>query len=257
MNFKKLYLLTFLITILIGFSECTVNKRLYNNGYSVSWNKLPPKSIKNPESQKVEAKIKKTEPTVELDEAEADVPLSASLDNGNPEIINHHYKPKPIIIDSCGDVMTMRNGDEIKIKVLEINPKTVKYKTCDNLDGPIMVTNIENVFMIKYLNGKKEIFEKEIEKPKTEDDYIAPKVVQPRIYNAFAIASFVCACSFFLYITPILSIIFGIIALHQFKNNPEKYNGKWMAIAGIVASSVLIAIVLASLVFVIAVLFVG
>jgi hypothetical protein len=222
----------------------------------VSWNKLPPQSIKNPEPQKAESKIEKTDPVIELDEPETEAPLSASVDNGNTEIIKHHYKPKPIIIDSCGDIMTMRNGDEIKIKVLEINPKTIKYKTCDNLDGPIMVTNIENVFMIKYLNGKKEIFEKEIEKPKTDDDYIAPKAVQqPRIYNGFAIASFICAFFFFLYFPLLLSLIFGIIALSQFKKNPEKYKGKWMAIFGIIAFSLAIIILLAFLALVIGSIF--
>lgn len=54
--------------------------------------------------------------------------------------------------------MTMKNGDEVKVKVIEILPDQVKYKKADNLDGPTYTELKSNIFMIKYQNGSKDVF---------------------------------------------------------------------------------------------------
>ena len=56
------------------------------------------------------------------------------------------------------DIITLKNGDEIKSKVLEVNPDLIKYKNWTNMDGPIYSIVKGDVFMIKYSNGTKDVF---------------------------------------------------------------------------------------------------
>ena len=62
------------------------------------------------------------------------------------------------------DLITMRNGDEIDAKVLEVGLDKIRYKKSDNLSGPVYVVNKDLVFMIKYENGDKDVFEQSAEK---------------------------------------------------------------------------------------------
>lgn len=55
------------------------------------------------------------------------------------------------------DVLIKRNGDELEVKVLEINLQEVKYKRFDNLEGPVISIAKADIFMIKYENGTKVI----------------------------------------------------------------------------------------------------
>jgi hypothetical protein len=56
------------------------------------------------------------------------------------------------------DIIVLKTGDEIKSKVLEVTPDLVKYKKWENQDGPIYSSNKSEVFMIKYINGTKDVF---------------------------------------------------------------------------------------------------
>jgi len=58
------------------------------------------------------------------------------------------------------DNITLRDGNEIPAKIIEINIDNIKYKKYSNLDGPLYTTSINDIFMIKYENGEKEVFEK-------------------------------------------------------------------------------------------------
>lgn len=60
---------------------------------------------------------------------------------------------------SAQDVIVKLNGDELQCKVLEVNKNEVKYKRWSNLDGPTFVEEKSDVFMIKYQNGEKDVFE--------------------------------------------------------------------------------------------------
>ena len=55
------------------------------------------------------------------------------------------------------DVITLRNGNEVKAKVTEINSSEIKYKRFDNLDGPTVVVPRDEVFVINYENGTREV----------------------------------------------------------------------------------------------------
>jgi len=61
--------------------------------------------------------------------------------------------------NSTQDVIVMKTGDEIKGKVLDIGLTEVKYKRYDNPNGPIYTLKKSEIFMIKYGNGNKDVFD--------------------------------------------------------------------------------------------------
>jgi len=56
------------------------------------------------------------------------------------------------------DIITLKNGDEIQAKVLEIEDQTIKYKKFDNPSGPNYTLKKAEIFMIRYENGSKDVF---------------------------------------------------------------------------------------------------
>ena len=51
----------------------------------------------------------------------------------------------------------MTDGSEVSAKILEITQYEIKYKNCDNLDGPTFVKSLSSVFKIKYANGSSQV----------------------------------------------------------------------------------------------------
>lgn len=56
------------------------------------------------------------------------------------------------------DVIIKQNGDEIQCKLLEVGSEEIKYKRWTNPDGPTFIEERDDVFMIKYQNGEKDVF---------------------------------------------------------------------------------------------------
>jgi hypothetical protein len=56
------------------------------------------------------------------------------------------------------DLIIQKDGDEIKSRVLEVNLEIIKYKKFDNLNGPTFEISKSDVFIIKYENGTKDVF---------------------------------------------------------------------------------------------------
>jgi hypothetical protein len=54
------------------------------------------------------------------------------------------------------DTLTMRNGENIPVKVIEVGTLEVKYKKLDNLNGPTFSVLKSNLSKIIYENGTKE-----------------------------------------------------------------------------------------------------
>ena len=70
--------------------------------------------------------------------------------------IQNNYPRINQLIASC-DVLIMMDGSEITAKILEITPYEIKYKNCDNLDGPTFTKSLSTVFKIKYANGTSQV----------------------------------------------------------------------------------------------------
>ncbi|MBI4645518.1 MAG: hypothetical protein HY738_02715 [Bacteroidia bacterium] len=66
------------------------------------------------------------------------------------------------------DTILFKNMDEIKAKVIEISPNVIRYKIFDDLDGPDIIVNKSEVFMIKYQNHTKDVFGNDSDKYTTE-----------------------------------------------------------------------------------------
>jgi hypothetical protein len=77
------------------------------------------------------------------------------------------------LISQAQDILIKRNGDELEVKVLEINLDEIRYKRFDNLEGPVISVAKSDVFMIKYENGTKV----------TMTDVVRPAAQQP-VYPA-------------------------------------------------------------------------
>ena len=56
------------------------------------------------------------------------------------------------------DVVIRKDGSEIQVKILEINPDDIGYKRFDNPDGPVYRENKKEILKIKYANGTEDIF---------------------------------------------------------------------------------------------------
>jgi len=55
------------------------------------------------------------------------------------------------------DIITLKNGNEIKAKVTEISSSEIKYKRFDNQDGPTVTVAKSEVFAVNYENGTREV----------------------------------------------------------------------------------------------------
>ena len=163
---KLLNRLSIFILVIVAISSCSVNngfiqKRKYQKGYHLSMKKGIKPATKSETafisfSNAVEITKTKTK--------KGDLTLTASIGDKieytNP--LTQGYKVKKdilseIIVSTTCDVIIFQNGDEVEAKVLEINEHEVKYRKCDNLDGPLLVVNKSKIFAIKYANGSKTV----------------------------------------------------------------------------------------------------
>ena len=56
------------------------------------------------------------------------------------------------------DTLSMRSGENILVKVIEVGTSEVKYKKIGNLNGPVFSMLKSDLLLIKYENGTKEDF---------------------------------------------------------------------------------------------------
>lgn len=56
------------------------------------------------------------------------------------------------------DIITTKDGKDIQAKVLEITNTEIKYLDFENQDGPTYILNKADVVIIRYQNGKNEVF---------------------------------------------------------------------------------------------------
>ena len=147
-------------------------------------------------------------------------------------------------LDGDCDNIIYKNGEEVSVKVIEITTDVVKFKRCDNLDGPLISVKKSEILMIRYKNGSKEIFEdnsaelenKEIDKSKLKVQGLGLTSMIIGIIGGLFPNLFV------LIISSLLAIIFSSIAMAKIKKNPEKFKGKGFAITGLVLGIILYSI---------------
>ena len=56
------------------------------------------------------------------------------------------------------DILHLKSGFDVQVKVHEIGKKEIKYKKYNNLDGPLYTANIKDIKSITFKNGEVESF---------------------------------------------------------------------------------------------------
>jgi len=86
------------------------------------------------------------------------------------------------------DILITNKGEEILVKAIEVSHDDIKYKKYSNLEGPIYTVLKSELFMIKYQNGEKDVFE-DIENQIQNMDYSKDLDIEEIYYDGNTISS--------------------------------------------------------------------
>ena len=243
---KLLFILPLIILI-----SCSVQKRKYQKGFYVSNHKQQKHVQKNVSGkQKKETEndnlISKTNTLQTYNSL--DIDLSASLNNKTISLAKVHLPLLTNENDSLCDILVLKNGDEVKAKVLEISPIEIKYKKCNMPEGPLYVVKKSDVFMIKYANGTKEVIKSEAAESNNTptNNYNGPLKM-----HSYSILAFVFSIlGFITYgLLSILAIIFANMAIKKIRQEPNIYNGEPLAKAAKIIGIIMLTIMAIILLF--------
>ena len=221
------YLVGILAILLLA--SCSVKKRTYRDGYYVDW--AFNKKTKSP--AKISLPTHKAFPVVKEEMPIEIVSLKNSMGLNNSIFVSKNSEV--VLIDTCGDVITFKSGDQVTARITEITDDKIKYKRCDNLDGPVFVVNKGTVETIRYANGVVEKIEAPqiVQTPNPynsanndKNTFKAPKRVHP-----YATAALLCMLFlFWLFgVGIILGAIFGYLAVKEIDKDPTRYKGRKLA----------------------------
>jgi hypothetical protein len=216
----------FYITILsLLFGACSIQKRHYRKGYYLAGHHHKRSAAFVDKSPKV-----KPLDLTALDKQVVNLAIVASVQRKNDlsykKIIylNQKFKPLKVKTDSCGDIIYLRNGKEITAKISEITVEEIKYKRCDNLEGPQYTISKGEVHSIKFINGVTETFEKPFKNVKQQLSSAnnLQKEIHPMAYLVLALTACVFIGSIFAIIA---ALVVAPIAKRKILQEPDKYKG--------------------------------
>lgn len=84
---------------------------------------------------------------------------------------------------SAQDIIMLKDGSEITAKIIRVGDNEVEFKKWENQDGPTFAKKTTDVFMIKYANGQKEVFNKETPSQNQNQSQAPIVVVNNNNYN--------------------------------------------------------------------------
>ena len=218
-----------LLLIIVFVSSCSVKKRNYRKGYYIDW-------VFKAKNNKVDDKVKQVvvvpnEKKLKKQEAlKPELEFASTTNYLNAQIA---YLPtkKLVLSDTCGDIINLHNGITIVAKVIEITETQIKYKRCNNIDGPLFVANKNDVYSIKYTNGNTDHFIKTSETDNSRSvgnpNGAAKKHEGEKKVHPLAYVTLGCAISIiFISIFGLLAtLIFAAIAKRKIMAEPDKYGG--------------------------------
>lgn len=230
---------------------CTVKKRAYTKGYYIDWAFMKRDKDKGNQIYKEQKTGRNTETSavaeVGSNELKSNEDISILATAGkNPEI-NFAEKRVFSIEPECGDVIVFRSGDSLKVKVLEITEDVIRYKRCDNLEGPLFTVSKGKVASIQYVNGLKEAFkaEQSVSPQASGPASVAgsPQVKKPvdrsgAKVHPLALVAFIFAVLGLLLPIPftIASLLVAPTALKRIAQWPARYKGEgWVKAARIIS----------------------
>jgi len=203
----RILLFFFIFTLLIG---CTVEKRLYESGYHVSWNKPIKKSKHNNDLQQenIEKEIVINEKVLQEEVSE---PINSSIEEIKEPVFIATNDDSEIISTIVKEDRQFSINNEHKNESIQESQITKSEIPQNNKDLVVNNNNIEEI----------------------------PKV------HWGAIAGFICGIvSIFIFgiIFSIAGAVFSAIALTAISQNPGKYRGQGLAIAGLIISVICIVL---------------
>ena len=153
-----------------------------------------------------------------------------------------------LLDDDCDNII-FKNGDELSAKVIEITTDMVKYKRCDNPDGPLVSVKISELLMIRFKNGSKEVFGSKTNSKST---------MKPLPHWASITGISLSALGFgllwpFFWLGIIIGpvgILFSLIGYIQSKRNPEKYKTKSSRLLSLIGGILGLAAIVADIIWV-------
>ena len=162
---------------LLVINSCSIEKRVHMSGYHTEWlnqkdvlaNKLSSIQLKG-KYKKNKKRIDKiaindletslnaaTIPIVKVPKLSTLLRKKAKINRKHLSKISRKNKNSTSFNQGDCDVLTFKTGEEIEVKVLEIGQSEIKYKKCNNQNGPTISVNKSDVFTIKYSNGTKDV----------------------------------------------------------------------------------------------------
>lgn len=194
MSKTKFYFLNLLL-VLVCFSSCTVEKRIYSSGYHVKWKndqKVFAEKSKKEDIKTIRSKI--TESKEELVVANNIIDNSSKTDKLKSTTVT---------------IQTEVQKKKPTFRIAETHKKEVNKNSFDNRSSiqPRLKKGIKTL-TINPRNSKK--------------------------INTLGLLSFIFAFFSLILLGIIPSLLLGAISLRQFKDNPEKYKAKWMPIFGVI-----------------------
>lgn len=76
------------------------------------------------------------------------------------------------IIGNAQDIITKKDGTDIEAKIKEVSSSAVKYVKVSNPDGPVYTIDTDELLMIRYENGDKEVFNNDTKKSSSATSYV-------------------------------------------------------------------------------------
>jgi len=235
-----------LLVSLSIFTSCSIDKRLYTSGYDIQWHNNKTEQTEGNNIGKNNSSINEKIAIINSQSIEnmpeIDNTISASINETEIVIL----KKEEIVsnkTENC-DLIILKNGDEINAKGTEITIDAIKYKKCDNLNGPTYPIKKSKVFMLKYPNATKDIISPNNSTPKNisenNNSSSANNDNTHKKTAGLAVAVFVIGLVGL--VTPLgiglvcelLALIFGAVSLAKIKRHPDEYKGKGLAITSLI-----------------------
>jgi hypothetical protein len=190
------------LTVILGLTSCTMEKRVYMSGYHIEWNKNRHHADKSELASNNNAKQTEQNQTVTVEQTET---ASNAVDDSFAPPVNEEN-----LTASVGNEQIILPQKE-KINLSSSH----KVKTTDE------EKETKPSFKSEFKKGAKMILAN-ADEPKT---------------NGMALAGFICSLAgllLFGFILGTLAVIFSAIGLGKINKDPAKWKGKGMAIAGLI-----------------------
>ncbi|MGZ3863223.1 MAG: hypothetical protein ACXVPN_12450 [Bacteroidia bacterium] len=221
---KPSFLFLSFVSVLFILQSCAIEKRHYTSGFYVSGSSSPSKKSPVAVTKENTVSIREVKHDVEKQEILKYRAKKSALANSGNETTSksslQNFKPVfKAVKDSC-DTLVLTNGTEILVKVLEISPRLIRYKHCDNPDGPIYNVAASDIAKVIFSNGSKEEFK--MEQPIA--DYNSVLVSPSRIRRTSNLALLFGIVSIPALVLYLAGILFAILAIKNARAAMRWYN---------------------------------